>query len=144
MPLRNPAHGRKASARRYVQRAFRRQELNPSQPTWRLPQRSSGIGTFPDGLDWVAAPSRRFVMIRALAIVSFATFLVFGLAASGVGADQQATFESLDKNSDDKVSINEAAVDDHLFVAFKSLDGDKDGELTRDEFARYEEPKAGA
>jgi hypothetical protein len=42
------------------------------------------------------------------------------------------------------VSVNEAAADDQLFVAFKSLDGDKDGELTREEFARYEDPKAGA
>jgi hypothetical protein len=83
-------------------------------------------------------------MIRALAIASLATFFGLGLAATGVRADQKATFESLDKNSDNKVSVNEAAVDDHLFVAFKSLDGDKDGELTREEFARYEEPKSGA
>ncbi len=48
-----------------------------------------------------------------------------------------ATFDSLDKNGDGKISLTEASNDDALFVAFKSLDGDKDGELTREEFAKY-------
>jgi Ca2+-binding EF-hand superfamily protein len=83
-------------------------------------------------------------MIRALAVASVATYCGLGLPVVAVGDDQKATFESLDKNSDGKVSINEAAADDRLFVAFKSLDRDKDGELTREEFARYEGAKSGA
>jgi Ca2+-binding EF-hand superfamily protein len=50
---------------------------------------------------------------------------------------EQTNFESLDKNSDGKVSINEATENDALFVAFKNLDKDKDGNLTKEEFAGY-------
>ncbi len=39
------------------------------------------------------------------------------------------SFEALDKNSDGKVSLNEAADNDALFVAFKGLDTNKDGVL---------------
>ncbi|MGH8174756.1 MAG: hypothetical protein ACREV5_00670 [Steroidobacter sp.] len=60
-----------------------------------------------------------------------------GFAASATAADQKVSFESLDKDSNGKVSLNEAAADDPLFVAFKNLDGDKDGELTKEEFAKY-------
>jgi Ca2+-binding EF-hand superfamily protein len=68
-----------------------------------------------------------------------ATLLASVLAASAAGAaDQKPTFESLDKNGDGKVSVQEASAHDALFVAFKSLDGDKDGELTREEFERYQ------
>jgi Ca2+-binding EF-hand superfamily protein len=60
------------------------------------------------------------------------------LAAAGAAhAQGKASFESLDKNGDGKISLNEASSDDALFVAFKSLDGNKDGELTREEFAKY-------
>jgi Ca2+-binding EF-hand superfamily protein len=47
-------------------------------------------------------------------------------------------FESLDKNGDGKVSINEATEHDKLFVAFKGLDKDKDGNLSKEEFAGYQ------
>ena len=70
---------------------------------------------------------------------SVAAILAGLLAAPVAGAaDQKPTFESLDKNGDGKVSVQEATAHDALFVAFKSLDGDKDGELTREEFARYQ------
>ena len=65
------------------------------------------------------------------------------LAAGTVLAAEPAkpSFESLDKNSDGKVSLNEAADNDALFVAFKSLDANKDGVLSREEFAAYQRDK---
>ena len=58
-------------------------------------------------------------------------------AFAAQAAAAKPTFESLDKNSDGKVSLNEAAENDALFVAFKSLDTNKDGMLSREEFAVY-------
>jgi Ca2+-binding EF-hand superfamily protein len=52
-------------------------------------------------------------------------------------------FESLDKNADGKVTLAEASNDDELFVAFKTLDKDKNGELSKDEFAVYQPKKRG-
>jgi Ca2+-binding EF-hand superfamily protein len=49
----------------------------------------------------------------------------------------EAKFESLDKDRDGKVSINEATEHDGLFVAFKDLDKDKDGALTKQEFEGF-------
>jgi Ca2+-binding EF-hand superfamily protein len=74
---------------------------------------------------------KRFVPVAALVAALFA-------ATGAVAAEQRPTFESLDKNGDGKVSVQEASAHDGLFVAFKKLDGDKDGELTREEFARYQ------
>jgi Ca2+-binding EF-hand superfamily protein len=59
------------------------------------------------------------------------------LAAGSALAQGKPGFESLDKNGDGKISLNEASTNDALFVAFKQLDTDKDGELTREEFAKY-------
>ncbi|RPH47967.1 MAG: EF-hand domain-containing protein [Lysobacterales bacterium] len=83
-------------------------------------------------------------MIRSVAVASLTAYVGLGFAAAAIAADQKASFESLDKNSDGRVSLNEAAVDDHLFVAFQSLDDNRNGELTREEFARYQGPKAGS
>ena len=69
------------------------------------------------------------------------------LAAGAALAAQPAakpSFESLDKNSDGKVSLNEAAENDALFVAFKSLDTNKDGLLSAEEFAAYQRDKPSA
>lgn len=65
------------------------------------------------------------------------------IAAAGIGAAglvlAQATpsFESLDRNSDGQISIQEATANDDLFVAFKQLDANKDGVLSKDEFAAW-------
>ena len=54
------------------------------------------------------------------------------------------SFEALDKNSDGKVSLNEAADNDGLFVAFKGLDTNKDGTLSKEEFAAFQRDKPSA
>jgi Ca2+-binding EF-hand superfamily protein len=64
--------------------------------------------------------------------------LVGGVA---LAADAKPSFEALDKNSDGKVSLNEAADNDALFVAFKTLDTNKDGVLSREEFATFQRDK---
>jgi Ca2+-binding EF-hand superfamily protein len=80
--------------------------------------------------------------IQALATLC-ALVAVAGTAAQAASADKPA-FESLDKNSDGKVSLNEAADHDALFVAFKSLDANKDGVLSREEFAAFQRDKPSA
>lgn len=60
--------------------------------------------------------------------------MLFSFAAT---AAQAPSFESLDKNSDGKVSVHEASENEALFVAFKKLDANKDGELTKEEFSKH-------
>jgi Ca2+-binding EF-hand superfamily protein len=67
-------------------------------------------------------------------------FLIAAIGACAAGAviaQATPTFESLDKNSDGQISIQEATVHDDLFVAFKKLDKNRDGALSKDEFAEY-------
>ena len=78
-------------------------------------------------------------MIRTQVFIVLGLFAGAALAAQSGGA--KPTFEALDKNSDGKVSLNEAADNDALFVAFKSLDTNKDGVLSREEFAAYQRDK---
>lgn len=78
-------------------------------------------------------------MIRIQLAVALGLFAAGALAAQSDAA--KPSFESLDKNSDGKVSLNEAADNDALFVAFKSLDTNKDGVLSREEFAAYQRDK---
>ena len=77
--------------------------------------------------------------IAALAIVAFANAATadphaITLALQPAGA----AFEALDKNSDGKVSLDEASGIDKLFTAFKRLDTNKDGALSREEYAAYD------
>ena len=82
-------------------------------------------------------------MIRTqVSVVGALAALVAGLALAAQPA--KPSFESLDKNSDGKVSLNEAAENDSLFVAFKSLDTNKDGLLSAEEFAAYQRDKPSA
>lgn len=77
-------------------------------------------------------------MIRFSRMTAPALLATLGLLTAGAALAQgKPSFESLDKNGDGKISLNEASTDDALFVAFKKLDTNKDGELTRDEFAQY-------
>lgn len=77
-------------------------------------------------------------MIRFSRTIAPALLASLGvLAASAALSQGKPSFESLDKNGDGKISLSEASNDDALFVAFKGLDVDKDGELTREEFAKY-------
>jgi Ca2+-binding EF-hand superfamily protein len=76
--------------------------------------------------------------------VAAACALTALFASALTQAAQSPSFESLDKNSDGKVSLNEASEHDALFVAFKKLDTNKDGELTREEFAAFQREKPSA
>jgi len=85
-------------------------------------------------------------MIRTRLSVVFAMLAaVAGTAGAALAAEPaggaKPSFEALDKNSDGKVSLNEAADNDALFVAFKSLDANKDGVLSREEFAAFQRDK---
>jgi Ca2+-binding EF-hand superfamily protein len=59
------------------------------------------------------------------------------LFAGVISAQSTPTFESLDKNADGQISIQEATGHDDLFVAFKKLDMNKDGLLSKAEFAVF-------
>ena len=59
------------------------------------------------------------------------------MVASTLNAQGAPTFESLDKNSDGQISIQEATTNDDLFVAFKKLDTNQDGVLSKSEFGAY-------
>jgi Ca2+-binding EF-hand superfamily protein len=59
------------------------------------------------------------------------------LFAGVISAQGAPSFESLDKNADGQISIQEATSHDDLFVAFKKLDMNKDGVLSKAEFGAY-------
>lgn len=87
-------------------------------------------------------------MSRTLVPVAIAAFATLSFAA-GAGADTLAqakpagtSFESLDKNSDGKVSLDEASANDKLFTVFKGLDANKDGVLTKEEYIAYDPASA--
>jgi Ca2+-binding EF-hand superfamily protein len=87
----------------------------------------------------------RSAMLRSqVFVVALGVFAVAGSLALAAESGAKPSFEALDKNSDGKVSLNEAAENDGLFVAFKSLDTNKDGVLSREEFAAYQRDKPSA
>ena len=73
------------------------------------------------------------MLVATLATAGLSIFAVTGAAT----AAESASFEALDKNSDGKISMDEASANDKVFVAFKKLDTDKDGALSKAEFAAY-------
>src|SRR5688500_80882 len=52
----------------------------------------------------------------------------------------QATFESLDRNKDQRVSKVEAAADDGVSSQFAALDADADGYINKGEYMRAQRP----
>jgi Ca2+-binding EF-hand superfamily protein len=85
-------------------------------------------------------------MIRIQVSVLLGTLaaLAGGAALAAQSGGAKPSFEALDKNSDGKVSLNEAADNDALFVAFKGLDTNKDGLLSAEEFAAFQRDKPSA
>jgi Ca2+-binding EF-hand superfamily protein len=83
-------------------------------------------------------------MIRIQLSVVLGTLAALAGGVALAADSAKPSFESLDKNSDGKVSLNEAADNDSLFVAFKGLDTNKDGVLSREEFAAYQRDKPSA
>jgi hypothetical protein len=51
----------------------------------------------------------------------------------------QATFESLDRNKDQRVSKVEAAADDGLSAQFAAVDADADGYINKGEYMRSQQ-----
>lgn len=78
--------------------------------------------------------SRLSSVLRVCPALALAAALPFAAHAQST-----PTFESLDKNGDGKISVAEASSHDALFVAFKDLDKDRDGNLTREEFAAFKQ-----
>jgi hypothetical protein len=82
--------------------------------------------------------------ITCAAIAALATAAFANTAAADTHTLTQAlqpagaAFEALDKNSDGKVSMDEASAIDKLFTVFKRLDTNKDGVLSREEYAAYD------
>jgi Ca2+-binding EF-hand superfamily protein len=71
--------------------------------------------------------------VAALAVLAFANG-----AALAQNKPAGNSFEELDKNSDGKVSLDEASANDKLFTVFKGLDANHDGALSKAEYAAYE------
>ena len=81
---------------------------------------------------------------QILTLIAGVTAVTAALAQTQPQTTTTAVFESLDKNADGKVTLAEASTNDDLFVAFKGLDKDKNGELSKEEFAVYQPKKQGA
>ena len=78
---------------------------------------------------------RAFIPISALAIA-------FGSGAAYAGGNDHksgstAQFESLDRNSDQRLSQQEAQSDENLSGKFAALDVDGDGYVTKREYTAY-------
>jgi|HigsolmetaAR202D_1030399.scaffolds.fasta_scaffold01535_3 hypothetical protein len=75
-------------------------------------------------------------MIRHFHRLVGAALLLAGLTAA-YAAENDELLKRLDKDGNGKISLNEASEHDALFVAFKDLDKDRDGELTKEELANF-------
>ena len=60
-----------------------------------------------------------------------------GASAGDYGSDQKLSFESLDRNSDQQISMSEARESDRLAKEFAKADTNGDGQLSREEFEAY-------
>lgn len=87
---------------------------------------------------------------KTVAIASFATLLLSGMAAQTAMAETKADnkvvvaaasadpeFAKLDANGNGKISLKEAAKDKSLASAFDAIDANKDGDITAEEYAAY-------
>jgi Ca2+-binding EF-hand superfamily protein len=80
-------------------------------------------------------------MSRSTTCAAVAALAVLALANGAALAEDKpagTSFESLDKNADGKLSLDEASANDKLFTVFKGLDANKDGALSKTEFAAYD------
>ena len=80
-------------------------------------------------------------MSRSITRAAVAAFAVLAFANGAALAQNKPTgnsFEELDKNSDGKVSLDEASANDKLFTVFKGLDANHDGALSKAEYAAYD------
>lgn len=86
--------------------------------------------------------------MSAAVLAALASMLcVSGMAADnpprdGSAKPEQRSFEILDQNKDGKISAAEAREDKSLSKLFSGLDGDKDGAISREEFAAYDPASA--
>jgi Ca2+-binding EF-hand superfamily protein len=75
-------------------------------------------------------------------------FVAILLSTTAVGEEpkqmqkKEATFKSLDRNADERLSKSEVKNDAALSAHFAALDTDRDGHLTMGEYAAHTEPVA--
>lgn len=77
---------------------------------------------------------KRTIVLALIAVSGSAAAQPIRLAQAGAAAP---TFAALDANHDGKISVHEASANDEVFVVFKKLDADRDGDLTAAEFAAF-------
>jgi hypothetical protein len=91
---------------------------------------------------------------KTIAITSFASLFFFGITAQSalaetkapanvIVADAQtdADFKKLDVNGDHKISLKEAVKDKSLAASFDTVDANKDGSISPEEYASYKASK---
>jgi hypothetical protein len=81
---------------------------------------------------------KRLIPLLALVLISGAAIADNDKPTRGTAA----TFEALDKDSDQRVSQSEAAADQNVSARFASLDVDGDGSLTKREFTARAKPES--
>jgi len=73
---------------------------------------------------------RKLIPALCLGLFSFGAF-------AGEGTETKASFESLDKNSDQQISMTEAQDHEKLGTDFSKADANGDGFVSREEFEAY-------